>query len=93
MSKIYKNDHGTLISLQTGINVGEAGALGIRYQKPTGEYGMWVADASGTYVNYFVQNGDLDEAGLWKVQAYISGVCEWVGHGEVSVFYVSPPLL
>lgn len=64
------------IILNTSLNLtGVSGAL-IKYRKPSGEEGQWVASVTnftkGT-IMYVVQNeNDIDETGLWVLWSHVT---------------------
>mgnify|MGYP006278934829 CR=1 FL=1 len=61
------------ITLDTNINLSAVGAtdLAIKYKKPSGATGSWVATiTSTTKLTYNFANTDLDEIGLWEVQGF-----------------------
>lgn len=82
--KHYINETGTVIRLDTGINIATAPDYHIKIKKPNGDTGTFpgilfnsyseLAKTTGTY--YVVRTlvyGDLDVAGEWEFQAYIAG--------------------
>lgn len=89
--KYYLNQSNILISLDTGISLASAANTRILYTKPNGLKGYWSGSFSGNSINYQVNNGDLDQAGQWKIQAY----CEIGGkkaYGGVVEFEVNKSL-
>lgn len=81
-SKVYLGDIGTDIILDTESALATATLLQIKYTKPDGATGLWTGViADSTKVKYTTQDGDLDIAGLWSLQAYIE-LPTWEGHGE-----------
>ena len=82
MGKIYENDYGTVIDLDVGEDVSAATTFRIYYTKPSGTTGYWTASLQGTNkLRYTTQNGDLNEDGVWSLQARVSnGSSVW--HGE-----------
>lgn len=72
MGKVYKDDIGTVIDLDAGEDVSAASSLRIYYTKPSGTISFWTATLQGTsLLRYTVQSGDLDEAGVWALQARV----------------------
>lgn len=89
MSKVYVADVGTEIVLNCGADVSAATVKSIKVQKPDGTTTSWAAVLEGTnYLKYTIQDGDLDQAGAWKVQAYIE-IASWKGLGETAKLKVS----
>jgi hypothetical protein len=77
MSKIYKNQSGLRITLETGINISTASNLKIKYVKPDKTLGNWTATISGTTALYkdFVNvagASELDQSGVWILYAFIT---------------------
>ena len=81
--------YATLI-LETGIDLAELGAenIQIKYQKPGGGRGYWSADIYDTtkIIKNF-DNDELDQVGLWKVQAFFT-VAGKNAFGDVTNFEV-----
>lgn len=81
--KIYIGDI-PLIKVDCVSNITGATSTKIKYQKPDGTTGDWTADVvSGRYLQYQTLSNDLDQAGTWKFQAYLT-LGGWIGHGETS---------
>lgn len=73
MGKIYKDDYNTVIDLDVGEDISAASTYRIYYEKPGGTTGFWAASLQGTsIVRYTTVNGDLDEAGVWSLQARVT---------------------
>ena len=89
MGKIYKNDIGTKIILNLGVDMSGASVRQIKYTKPGRISGNWAATlgADDKSIYYLTVDGDLDEIGRWTVQAYIES-SSWTGHGESVSFQV-----
>lgn len=64
-------DIGIALNLETGIDVTTATVTKILYRKPSGTTGAWTASTSSTTVSYQTSTNDLDESGVWELQAYI----------------------
>lgn len=64
-------DFGTSLnfSVSSGDLTGLVSAT-IRYRKPSGDTGEWVAAVSGSTVSYVTQEGDIDEDGVWYLQVF-----------------------
>lgn len=67
----YVGDSYTQISLDTGISLTGATVTRILYKKPNGIKGFWTATVLGTSLQYQLQNGDIDQHGIWEIQAYV----------------------
>lgn len=82
MGKIYKNDIGTEIILDTGQSLLEASEVKIRAVKPSKRIVTWSGTVTETSkVRYVTTEGDWSESGKWKLQAYVE-LPTWKGHGE-----------
>ena len=84
MSKHYKNETGTSLRLDCGINLATAPDYHINWKDPAGNVGTFVATlfdsysalalATGTYyVARTLAYADLPIAGEWEFQAYMAG--------------------
>lgn len=90
MGTVFVGDVGTIIELDVGTDVTAATRMEIRATKPDGTKVAWTASlASGetTVIAYVTQDGDLDQAGAWKLQAYVE-LPGWKGRGEIAVLDV-----
>lgn len=80
--KIYKDDIGTILILDTKSTLTGATEASIKYKKPDGIEGTWVGEVfETTKVKYVVEDGDLDMAGKWTLQVYVE-LASWKGRGE-----------
>lgn len=75
-NRCYVGDVGTVITLETGSNLTTLGATAvtIKVQKPSTATQDWVASivsATPSQITYTTVSGDLDEAGMYSLQAYI----------------------
>ena len=90
MSKVYVGDIGTEFVLDCGVAINTATVMEIRIKKPSGAVATWTATLSGTQsVRYVAAANDIDEAGAWKMQAYVD-TPDWRGLGETFVLQVHP---
>lgn len=81
-NKIFKGDTGTDIILDAGEDLTSQTELKIKYKKPSGTTGEWVATVqNSTEAVYTTQAGDLDESGTWRLKIYVV-LPNWSGHGE-----------
>jgi hypothetical protein len=71
--KVYVNDIGTEIILDTGVDISGAIVLKVEFRRPDGSVGSWVAaeDSVNTRLKYVTLAGDLKQAGVWKLQGYV----------------------
>jgi hypothetical protein len=87
----YVGDSYSSFSLDTGISLTGASVTKILYKKPSGLKGSWNATATGTVLSYQLQNGDIDEAGLWSIQAYVE-IGGKKAYGKESTIYFEKSL-
>lgn len=66
---IFKDQSAFDIILDTTQDLSSATSVAIEYEKPSGAEGTWTGSVSGTTIVYTVQVGDIDEVGLWRLQA------------------------
>jgi hypothetical protein len=86
-NKIYKDDIGTEIILDTGVDITSATTHDIKYKKPDGTLGSWTGTIKDTTkVSYTIIASDLDQSGEYEVQAYIVMTGTW--RGETVAFTV-----
>lgn len=65
---IYLNQSYITIQMDTDVDLSAATAAQINYTKPGGTTGSWTATTNGQNIEYEIQNGDLDESGVWLFQ-------------------------
>jgi len=71
-NEIFVGQSLLLLNLETNLDISSGSNPKIRYQKPSGATGEWVATVNGTTkVQYNVLAADLDEDGVWIFQSYI----------------------
>lgn len=83
MNNIYKNDIGTVISLNTGQVITGATSLSIEVKKPSGATASWSSSIGSDTksVEYTVAPGVLDESGVYTLQAKLTlGGGTWRGN-------------
>lgn len=82
-NKIYVGDIGTKIKLNAGESITIQTTLEIRYKKPDGTTGTWIASVEDSnYAIYVTLSGDLDQAGTWEFQIYVVLPASWTGLGD-----------
>jgi hypothetical protein len=75
-NKVYLNDTGTLILLDTGVDLSSGTTLAIQFRTPAGITGTWpgtlanAASGANHGISYVTQADDLAPAGIWKLQAH-----------------------
>lgn len=82
---IYKDDIGVKIVLETDIDISAYTTIEIHYRKPGGDSGTWTAtiESGNTSLSYTSVSGDINEAGTWRLQAYVI-TPTWTQHGEIA---------
>ena len=92
MSSIHAGDVGTKITLHLGEDLTLATLLEIHYRKPSGTLGKWTAIAEGESMSYITQAGDVDEPGLWTLNARVA-LPDWSGFSTQTTLSVARPIL
>ena len=88
MDEVFVGDVGTVISLECGTDISAATVRRIVVKKPNGYRVQWTASADGTTaIKYATQDGDIDMAGDWDMQAYVE-LPTWKGKGGVTTLKV-----
>ena len=88
--RVYVGDVGTLLIVETFVDLLKATVKKILYKKPDGTTGEWlgtVAEGDPTQIRYYLQEGDIDMAGIWKLQVYVE-MPGWKGVGDVVILPV-----
>ena len=89
-SKYYVGDVGTEIIVDTCSDITSATKAALLVRKPDNTEHEWLgAVFEDTKIRYLVQVGDFDQAGRYRVQAYIE-MPGWSGRGDSTYFKVSP---
>ena len=65
------NEQDLKIEIDTGVDLSGGSAV-IRYRKPSGTKGDWASDIDETIVYYNATPSDINEVGLWKLQAIVT---------------------
>jgi hypothetical protein len=87
--KIYVGDIGTIVTVDCGEDISTATVNQLMVQKPDGTIVTWEAAVYNTnYLRYTIMDGDLDQAGVYKVQSKIT-LPSWSGLGETDEFTVN----
>jgi hypothetical protein len=81
MGKIYVGDIGTAIVLDCGEDISSYLTLSIKGRKPDDSTFEWPGSINGTNnVAYLTQALDLDQEGVYKLQAYVTTATgSWLG--------------
>jgi len=98
--EIHLNDVGTLfkILIKDGDEVRDISTMTVKellFKKPCGtlltKTASFLTDGTDGYITYTTIADDLDEAGLWQIQAHLEGVSLDI-HSDVAFFRVYPNL-
>lgn len=93
MSRVYKNDANVKIRLDAREDISSANSVIIYYRKPDGTEGNWTATVEDSNYGYVTTGAsDLDVAGKWDLQLYVSNLSGWKGHGEITHLDVWEPI-
>lgn len=85
MGKIYLNQSSLRIQLTTNVDITGATSTLIKYKKPSGSTGSWIAsiEAAGDGIIYYDLTGtELDETGTWTLWAHVTFSDTRVAPGE-----------
>lgn len=83
------------INLATCLDISGHATLTIKYRRPDGTVGCWIAAQCAGDVNcitYTTAIGDLDQSGEWLIQAVATDAGVSL-HGTWASFYVHAPLM
>jgi hypothetical protein len=81
---IQQGDVGTLIQIDVSgtADLSSAIDLYIKYRKPSGKTGQWTATLNDPFIEYYTQAGDMDESGVWYLQAFFD-LTTWQGSSKI----------
>ena len=87
MSKVYVGDIGTEIVIDCGSDLTGATVHQILVRKKDGTTAIWEATVDGNYLKYTIVENDLNIAGTYWLQAYVS-ISGWSGRGATATLVV-----
>jgi len=90
MSKIYINDIGVVIEIEMGESLSGATNLKLEVRKPDNTEVEWTPTVYGegfNYLRYITVANDLDQAGVWKANPFLS-LDGWTGLADTVTFEV-----
>lgn len=90
MSKIYRNDTGTIFQVDVGVDISAASTAALKVRKPDGTEVTWVGAVNGSVpsqIDYTIVTDDLDQGGEYILQSYVV-TATWTGRGESVQFFV-----
>jgi len=101
MSKVYEDDVGTIFDVAVGVDLSTISTVGLSLRKPSGVTvsklgtvlyaGVDPGDSTRTGVIRWVSStGEIDEVGLWRVQAVVNTPSGGKFYGETALFSVYP---
>lgn len=87
--KFYLGDYGQTFYVYVGTALDRALNFLFKVEKPDGVEVNWrpIASVNEGYLEHRVLMGNLDQVGIWHLQAYVD-MDGWVGLGEPVVFEV-----
>jgi len=90
MGKIYKNDVGVIIKIDTGIDLSECGSVKMLVRTPTAdvEWNATLVAGASSQIEYTTKEGDLSEAGDYLIQSYVIMGDNSVHRGETATLTV-----
>lgn len=90
---IQRGDIGTLIqiSISGSADISEVVSSSIYYRKPSGATGQWASVVNGDYIEYTTVAGDIDETGVWYLQAQFD-LGAWKGTSKITSITVAESL-
>lgn len=88
MGKLYVGAVGVKLIVDTGVDLSGATYVSLKVKKPDGSETEWIGSALGTKIEYIIQQGDLDQSGFYKIQAYVEFSDGSKMYGETDGMYV-----
>lgn len=78
------------IAIDVNQSIISFGITQILYEKPDKSTGVWDANIDGENLVYNATNGEIDQAGLWKFQGFLSGSGENYYTTKVTQYFDAP---
>lgn len=89
---VYNEQTMFKLTLDTQIDLSGATVTHIRYEKPNGEKGVWIGTViETTKIEYQIEEGDLDQVGIWRLQAVVERAGE-LGLGQIKQIQIDQRL-
>ena len=90
--KHYKGTIGTEVLVDVKENIITATTVLLKVTKPSGIVVNWTdcRVKELTKISYIIKSGDWDEAGEYRLQAYVE-LPDWSGLGETATFTIYDP--
>lgn len=83
--EVLKNDYGYPITLDTEVDIAASTSVKLKVIKPDETETEWSSGAivyNTTKVRYTLQDGDLDQKGMYKINAYANNGTIWQRTGK-----------
>lgn len=81
----------TLVEDSVAVDISSATTVEMVFLKPDGtavsKTAVFYSDGTDGKIRYATLAGDLDQAGKWKLQAYVE-MPSWSGHSDIATFRV-----
>jgi hypothetical protein len=88
MAKVYKDDVGTDIIVDTGVDISTATTAALKITKPDGTTATLTGSVyNSNYIKFASIASTFDQAGVYLLQAYVV-MPAWTGHGRTITFKV-----
>lgn len=71
MSKVFQNDLGTVLTVDTGVALATATTLELHVRKPDGSTAEWTCSYSGNNLTYTTVAADWTQVGTHRLVAYV----------------------
>lgn len=91
MTNIYVGQSALRLSARTGTALSDVASCEMRYEKPDGKRGTWIAfvsDAARGVVSYDLLGNELDVAGWWKFWVAVTFEDDRTAIGDVCRVFV-----
>lgn len=70
MDRIYVNDYGMILNVETNTDLTTTSIVKLLVRKPDLTQVEWVGVSTDTIIQYTVQSGDFDQEGVYEINAY-----------------------
>lgn len=91
MTNIYVGQSALRLSARTGTALSDVASCELRYEKPGGMRGLWIAFVSDTargVVSYDLLDNELDESGWWRFWVSVTFADGRTAIGDASKVFV-----
>ena len=88
MGRVYVGDIGTIIEIDMQQDISTATSVALYVKKPDTTEVTWTPTVyNNNYLRYTLVSGDVDIAGVYKIQPYVE-FTDWKGMGNTVEFTV-----